>query len=215
MNIGRYRFSLPLDWQEADAGLKRRHAIGNVQVSDSAVDTLNRTIEKVDASVKPLSADQIVSCGRQVLGDSPSDLKLPLCIFERFKTLALMDAMVKDFDWTIEDVSAYRVEVVLDYVKWHEELIPHDAPHIGHLDDAILVEASTGPLLPELENYTDYRRLRKIEAELQGKPLHEFRYRRDDWLESREAERALIAYQREQGLSSFLSGFEVRLFKVH
>lgn len=215
MNVGRYRFSLPLDWQETENGLKRRHAIGNVLVSDSAVDTLNRTIEKVDAGVQPLTADQIVSCGRQVLSETPSDLKLPLCIFERFKTLALMDAMVKDFDWTIEDVSAYRVEVVLDYVKRHEELIPHDAPHIGHLDDAILVQASTATLLPELENYSDYRRLRKIEAELQGKPLNEFRYRREDWLESREAERAFIAYQREQGLSSFLSGFEVRLFKVH
>ncbi len=215
MNIGRYRFSLPLDWQEAEKGLKRRHAIGNVLVSDSAVDQLNETINKVDGSIRPLTPDQIVSCGRQVVYESHDDLKLPLCILERFKTLALMDTMTKDFDWKIEDVAAYRVEVALDYVKRHEELIPHDAPGIGHLDDAILVESSRMSLFPELECYVDYRRLRKLEAGLQGKSWHEFRFSRDNWLESREAEQALIRYHREQGRSSFLNGLEVRMFKIH
>jgi hypothetical protein len=69
--------------------------------------------------------------------------------------------------------------------------------------------------LPELECYVDYRRLRKIEAGLQGKTWHEFRFSRENWLESREAEQALIKYHREQGRSSFLNGLEVRMFKIH
>jgi hypothetical protein len=215
MNVGRYRFGLPLDLNGTETGLKRRHLIGDVQISESAVDQLNQTINKLDGSAKPLTPDQIVSCGRQVVFESSDDTKLPLCILERFKTLALMDTMAKDFDWKIEDVAAYRVEVALDYVKRHEELIPHDAPGIGHLDDAILVESSRMSLLPELECYVDYRRLRKIEAGLQGKSWHEFRFSRENWLESREAEKALIKYHREQGMSSFLNGLEVRMFKIH
>ncbi len=215
MNVGRYRFGLPLDLNGTATGLKRRHGIGDVQISESAVDQLNETINKLDGSIRPLTPDQIVSCGRQVVFESQDDLKLPLCILERFKTLALMDTMAKDFDWKIEDVAAYRVEVALDYVKRHEELIPHDAPGIGHLDDAILVESSRMSLFPELECYVDYRRLRKLEAGLQGKSWHEFRFSRDNWLESREAEQALIKYHREQGRSSFLNGLEVRMFKIH
>jgi len=215
MNLGRYRFGLPLDLNATDTGFKRRHVIGDVQISESAVDQFNETINKLDGSIRPLTPDQIVSCGRQVVFESHDDLKLPLCILERFKTLALVDTMAKDFDWKIEDVAAYRVEVALDYVKRHEELIPHDAPGIGHLDDAILVESSRMSLLPELECYVDYRRLRKLEAGLQGKSWHEFRFSRENWLESREAEQALIKYHREQGRSSFLNGLEVRMFKIH
>jgi uncharacterized membrane protein YkvA (DUF1232 family) len=123
--------------------------------------------------------------------------------------------MVKDGDWDIEDLAAYKIEVLLDYVKLHEELIPHNAPTIGHLDDAILVDASWQSLRSEIESYADYRRLRKLEADLQGKDLQEFRYNRSNWLESREAERALLKNQRDNGLASYFSQVEVRLFQVH
>jgi len=38
MNLGRYRFGLPLDLNATDTGFKRRHVIGDVQISESAVD---------------------------------------------------------------------------------------------------------------------------------------------------------------------------------
>ncbi|MFZ9310089.1 MAG: hypothetical protein ACO24O_01090 [Arenimonas sp.] len=215
MGVGLYKFGLPLEAADLQKGLNRRHEIGAVHISESAVGKLNDTIHEVDEHAAPLTPDQIVTCGRRVVFESHDNLKLPLCILERFKTLALMDTMVKDSDWKIEELAEYRVEVVLDYVRRHEELIPHDAPGIGHLDDAILVESSRMSLFPELECYVDYRRLRKIEAGLQGKSWHEFRFSRENWLESREAEQALLKFHREQGLSSFLNGLEVRLFKIH
>lgn len=215
MNIGQYKFELPLDWGSVENEMHRRHSIGQIEISDYAVDLLNQTIEKVDGCHLPLSTDQIASCGRQLQQESTADIKLPLCIFERFRTLALMDAMVKDFDWKIEDVASYRIEVILDYVKRHEELIPFNAPRVGHLDDVILVEAAKNTLTTELENYVDFRRLRKLEAYLQGMPLNAFTYYRENWLESRAAEQALIRNQRENGLSSYRSGLEVRIFKVH
>jgi hypothetical protein len=215
MSVGSYKFGLPLDAAGLEKNLNRRHEIGAVHISESAVGKLNDAIHEVDAQAAPLTPDQIVTCGRRVVFESHDNLKLPLCILERFKTLSLMDTMVKDSDWKIEELAEYRVEVVLDYVRRHEELIPHDAPGIGHLDDAILVESSRMSLFPELECYVDYRRLRKIEAGLQGKSWHEFRFSRENWLESREAEQALLKFHREQGLSSFLNGVEVRLFKIH
>ena len=215
MNVGQYKFELPLEWGCAKHEPNRRHSIGDIVVSDYAVDLLNQTIEKVDGCHLPLNADQIATCGRQIQEEALEGHKLPLCIYERFRTLALMDAMTKDFDWQIEDVASYRIEVILDYAKRHEELIPYDAPLVGHLDDAILVEAATNSLTNELENYIDYRRLRKLEAYLQGMPLSAFTYYRENWLESRAAEQAIIKNQRENGLSGYGSGLDVRMFKVH
>jgi uncharacterized membrane protein YkvA (DUF1232 family) len=217
MNANKFKSQLPLVWYEMELSTPhRRKNIGNVSVSDYAVEVLNDSISKIDDSYSSLSADQITSCGRQLLSSQVFSAQLPAsCILERFKTVGYLDRMVKDGDWDIEDLAAYKIDVLLDYVKLHEELIPHNAPMIGHLDDAILVEASWRSLREEIESYADYRRLRKLEADLQGKDLHEFRYNRQNWLESREAELALIRNQREQGLSSFCSNVEVRLFHVH
>ena len=217
MNANKYTSQLPLVWYEMELSTPhRRKNIGNVNVSDYAVDVLNDSISKIDDSYSSLSADQITSCGRQLLSSQVFSAQLPAsCILERFKTVGYLDRMVKDGDWDMEDLAAYKIEVLLDYVRLHEELIPHNTPMIGHLDDAILVEASWRTLREEIESYADYRRLRRLEASLQGKDLHEFRYNRQNWLESREAERALLKNQRERGLASFCSHVEVRLFHVH
>ncbi len=218
MNAIQFKNHLPLVWYEMEFSTPhRRRSIGNVSVSNFAVEVLNDSISKIDDSYSSLSADQITSCGRQLIcSRQVFNARLPAeCILERFKTVGFLDRMVKDGDWDIEDLAAYKIEVLLDYVKLHEELIPHDAPMIGHLDDAILVEASWRTLREEIESYADYRRLRKLEADLQGKDQHDFRYNRQNWLESREVERALLQNQRERGLSSFCSNVEVRLFHVH
>lgn len=217
MNAIQFKNKLPLVWYEMDFSTPhRRHSVGNVNVSNFAVEVLNESISKIDDTYSSLSADQITSCGRQLISSQVYSAQLPAsCILERFKTVGYLDRMVKDGDWDIEDLAAYKIEILLDYVKLHEELIPHDAPMIGHLDDAILVEASWRTLREEIESYADYRRLRKLESDLQGKDLREFHYNRQNWLESREAELALIKNQRERGLSSFCSNVEVRLFQVH
>ncbi len=217
MNAIQFKNHLPLIWYEMQLSTPhRRHSIGNINVSDFAVEVLNESISKIDDTYSSLSADQITSCGRQLLSSQVFSAQLPAsCILERFKTVGFLDRMVKDGDWDIEDLAAYKIEILLDYVKLHEELIPHDTPMIGHLDDAILMEASWRTLREEIESYTDYRRLRKLESDLQGKDLREFHYNRQNWLESREAELALIKNQRERGLSSFCNHVEVRLFHVH
>ena len=77
------------------------------------------------------------------------------------------------------------------------------------------MDAAWPSLHEEISSYADYRRLRKLEAELQGRPVQDFRYFRDDWLESREAEKALIRHQRQVGQSSYLSQVDIRIFRVH
>lgn len=218
MNLHEYKTGLPLVWYELDwHSPHRRTHLGQVGLSDAAVDVLNEAIYTIDDSYRSLTADQIASCGRKLLdGERAYTARMPAaCILERFKTIGFLDMMVKDGDWSIEDLAAYKIQVLLDYVKLHEELIPHDMPRVGHLDDAILMEASWNALREEIANYGDYRRLRKLEADLQGKPVQDFRYFRDNWLESREAEKALLRHQREVGLSSYLSAVDVRIFRVH
>ena len=218
MKVFEHKTELPIVWYEMAFSVPhRRNHLGNINLSDKAVEVLNEAIHKVDEHYCSLSADQIASCGRKLL-DSEQIVTASMpatCILERFKTVGFLDMMVKDGDWSIEDLAAYKIQVLLDYVKLHEELIPHDAPRIGHLDDAILVEASWKSLREEIASYADYRRLRKLEADLQGKSVQQFRYFRDNWLESREAEKALIRQQRDIGISSFVSQVDLRVFRVH
>jgi len=218
MNVHAYRTDLPLVWHQPEwPAPHRRNRLGELGLSEAAVDVLNEAINTIDGGCRPLTADLIASCGRKLLdGGTIHTARLPAdCILERFKTIGLLDMMVKDGDWRIEDLAAYRTQVLLDYVKLHEELIPHDAPCVGHLDDAILMDAAWRSLREEIVSYADYRRLRKLEAELQGRPVQDFRYFRDDWLESREAEKALIRHRREVALSSYVSRVEVGIFRVH
>lgn len=218
MKVFEFKTELPLVWYEMEyRSPHRRNQLGEIDLCESAVDALNEAIHKIDDSYSSLSADQIASCGRKLMDkEQVYHASLPAsCILERFKTAGFLDMMVKDGDWSIEDLAAYKIQILLDYVKLHEELIPHDAPRVGHLDDAILVEASWRSLREEIASYADYRRLRKLEADLQGKPVQTFRYFRDNWLESREAERALLKHQREVGLSSYANEVNLRIFRVH
>ncbi len=218
MKVFEFKTELPLVWYEMEyTNPHRRTQLGEIDLRDAAVDTLNEAISKIDDSYSSLTADQIASCGRELIGKQEIyNASLPAaCILERFKTAGFLDMMVKDGDWSIEDLAAYKIQVLLDYVKLHEELIPHDAPRVGHLDDAILVQASWRSLREEIASYADYRRLRKLEADLQGKPVQSFRYFRDNWLESREAEKALLKHQREVGMSSYASQVNLRVFRVH
>lgn len=218
MNVHEYRTDLPLVWQQSEwTAPHRRNHLGKLGLSEAAVDVLNEAISIIDGGCRPLTADMIASCGRKLLdGEKVDTAHLPAaCILERFKTIGFLDMMVKDGDWRVEGLAAVKTQVLLNYVKLHEELIPHDAPCVGHLDDAILMDAAWPSLHEEIFSYADYRRLRKLEAELQGKPVQDFRYFRDDWLESRAAEQALIRHRRDVALLSYVSRVEIRIFRVH
>ena len=192
---------LPVSWNQAQHEQRRRR-MGALLVEEAALQQFNDALRAADPLGRQLSADQICSAARK-LYEQASPLPVPESIFERLRCLALLRMMQSDGDWRMQPDVAAHVDAVLSYLYLRDDLIPHNAPVIGHLDDAILAEAAWPSLVPEVSDYLDFRRLRRMEAELRGLRAVQFHFNRDDWLTAREGERRWQERFRDQGLEHY------------
>ena len=208
------RLPLAVAWQEVENQQDRRSRAGNLQICNNSLDRFNNVLEITDPKRRQLSADQIATTARGVYAEN-NGLPIPVSIYERLRCIAAMNAMFKELDWEIEEVAAWRSATLLEYFKSREVLFPNNAPVVGYLDDAILMEAAWPELRGEVSNFYDYRRLRRIEAEGRGKQEKRFRFTRNDWLESRAIEEKLLAHVRRSGLGSFINSRSTPMFRVH
>lgn len=208
------RLPLPVAWQGVQNQLDRRSKAGNLQICDSSLDRFNTVLESTDPQRRHLSADQVATTARGILAQS-NGLPIPVSIYERLRCIAAMNAMYKDLDWEIEELAAWRSAALLQYFNSREVLFPNNAPVVGYLDDAILMEAAWPELRGEVTNFYDYRRLRRIQAEGRGKDEISYRFTRSDWLEAREIEQRLLAQVRRTGLGSFVETHSSPIFRVH
>lgn len=208
------RLPLPVAWQGMQNQLDRRTKAGHLQICNNSLDRFNNVLEVTDPQRRHLSADQVATTARLILSEH-NGLPIPVSIYERLRCMAAMNAMFKELDWEIEEVAAWRSATLLEYFKSREVLFPNNAPVVGYLDDAILMEASWPELSGEVGNFYDYRRLRRIEADGRGKEESRFRFTRRDWLECREIENRLQAQVRRTGLGSFIESRSAPMFWIH
>lgn len=208
------RVPLPVSWQATQNELDRRSKAGDLTICNNSLKKFNKVLEITDPLQRQLSADQIATTARHV-SKEPRGLPIPISIYERLRCIAAMHAMFKEIDWEIEEVAAWRSATLLEYFSAREVLFPNKTPIVGYLDDAILMEAAWPELFPEVSNFYDYRRLRRIEAEGRNRNVSQFRFTRRDWLESREIEHQLHAQVRKTGLGSFVMNNSIPLFRVH
>lgn len=204
---------LPVPWNQAQHEQRRRR-MGALLVDEPALQLFNDALQSADPLHRQLSADQICSAARR-LYEQASPLPVPESIFERLRWLALLHTMQVDDDWEIQSDAATPADTVLRYFFQRDDLIPHNAPVIGHLDDAILTDAAWPTLVPEVTDYLDYRRLRRLEAELRGLRPAQFHFNRNDWLEARDGEARWKEHLRRQGLGRYAETPVVDLFRVH
>src|SRR5690606_2900637 len=103
---------------------------------------------------------------------------------------------------------------VVGYVRGHDDLIPDQLPRVGRLDDAIVIDTAWPLLAAEVDEYLDYRRLRRIEAQLRGCTTRDFGFTREQCQQAFRAEAALAAHQRSVREHSYLPASTSR-FQVH
>ena len=205
---------LPVAWNGSENQQDRRSKAGNLHICNNSLERFNHVLEVTDPLRRQLSADQVATTARGVLAQH-NGLPIPINIYERLRCLAAMNSMFKELDWEIEELAAWRSATLLEYFKSREVLFPNNAPVVGYLDDAILMEAAWPELRGEVSNFYDYRRLRRIEAEGRSKDENHFRFTRRDWLECREIEQRLMAQVRRTGLNSFVETRSAPMFRIH
>lgn len=203
--------SSALESAAASAGVPaRRHAVGGYALDEHSMQQFNALMERLHHP--PLASDQLATAARDLyrLGG----ICCPEPIARRLAIASQIDRMLADHDWSPDRDALEPAQLVVDYLHGDHGLIPPYVPVVGHLDDAIVVDAAWPYLADEMADYLDYCRLRAIEASLRGGvwPPH---FSRTDWLQARRDEAALIDHCRRVGASSYVPEDAPARFAVH
>jgi uncharacterized membrane protein YkvA (DUF1232 family) len=192
----------------------RRKSIGQFRLNSLDLDRFNRLLGRLGRHQAPLIADQVVTAAREL--NKGTGQAEPPCIVQRVQIAKTVAEMVADAAWMASSASdsAVPARLVADYLQEPESLIPAWLPQIGRLDDAIVVETAWPRLAGEVDGYLDFRRLRRIEADLRGCAENEFRFDRNDWQEERRVEAALNAQRRAIRETSYLPA-PCAMFRIH
>lgn len=192
----------------------RRKSIGQFRLNSLDLDRFNRLLDRLGRCQAPLIADQVVTAARE-LNQKNSQVEPP-CIVQRVQRAETVAEMVADPAWMAASArdTALPARMVADYFQGPECLIPAWLPRVGRLDDAIVIDTAWPRLADEVDSYLDFRRLRRIEAELRGCAEDGFRFDRKDWLEGRRTEAALNAQRRAIREASYLPA-PCAMFRIH
>lgn len=192
----------------------RRKSIGQFRLNNLDLDRFNRLLGRLGRLQAPLVADQVVTAARELnQGNRQAE---PPCIVQRVRIAKTVAEMVADAAWMAASASdtAVPARLVAGYLHEPESLIPDWLPQVGRLDAAIVVETAWPRLADEVDGYLDFRRLRRIEADLRGCAENDFRFDREDWQEERRVEAALKVHRCAVRETSYLPA-PCAMFRIH
>ena len=195
--------------------LQRRHYAGPVELRSSAFFAFMRVAEELVQAPLALDADQL-ACSARWLLDRYAHQQWAPCVKARTHVIALLCALRAESNWRLPPEAAVLVQRMLAYHDRLEHAIPVTVPVLGHLDEAILLDAIWPNIRDDVREYVDFRRLRRLEAELRGVMPSRLAYTPQDWQASHEAEHGLQEAFRRSGLGRYTSDIrDVPRFQVH
>lgn len=199
--------------QPSPIGPGRRHCIDNFHLTAASVDRFNSLLARLGRRSAPLDCDRLATAARE-LRDHTVGAAEPACIVQRMNRLEAAARMLDDTQWEPIDDAGNVAALMVHYVNGRYQLLPNSLPTVGHLDDAIAVEAAWPSLQREVAAFLDYCRVRSLEASLRGRDTATFGFTRSDWEEARQAEFYLEKQRRCIRECSYLPQMEIR-FAVH
>ncbi|MFC3813997.1 hypothetical protein [Lysobacter sp. GCM10012299] len=205
--------SLPSILDVPFEGSGRRHNINGFDLRSADVDRFNGLLARLGRTQTPLDTDQLASAARELCDRSIHDFSPP-SIRQRLRRIAAVEQMVGDAQWEPANDAVDTAQLIVDYARSRDDLIPDWLPKVGRLDDAIVVDTAWPRLVAEVEDYLDYARLRSMEAQRRGCAVSAFEFSRKDWEQMRYEEAVYAEHERQIRESSYLPG-SVSMFRVH
>lgn len=132
----------------------------------------------------------------------------------RMRRAGEIRALLADEAWACDEVLRERMRTLVAYMDSRPGLIPDDAPVIGGLDDALLVDLAMEGLRGELDEYADFCRYRVGEAARLGIAPALLMLDRASWSAEREEELRLERQLRRIRKTPYAAGGHVEMFKV-
>lgn len=198
----------------APAQRARRHRIAGREPPGPTVDRFQSVARVLAARGEVPTLDGIASAARVLLQAHAGHAGVP-GIRQRRRYLQALRMLAREPGWQLAPEQAQRIELLERYACGEDRLVPDTVPVIGGLDTALLVDLAWPLLGPDAEAYLDFRRMRIEEALLRGQHPRDFPFDREQWLEARRAELALIAHVCDRGARSYVPPAPPALFTVH
>jgi hypothetical protein len=195
-------------YQGADPRRHRRHQVDGFDIDPVAVDRFNRVLRQFADTAPVLDADRLATAARELSSDARG--ATAACIRVRLFRVKAAQAMASDSHWEAPRDIVVLVHSLIDQIRRADHLLPERLPHVGHLDDALLVDAAWPRLHDETLAYADFHRLRRIACDACARD----QFDRDAWRRAQEDEDRLIRYEREAREGSYLAAAPAR-FAVH
>ena len=200
--------------QPSPIGPGRRHCIDNFHLTAASVDRFNALLARLGRRAAPLDCDRLATAARELRDRTAAGEAEPVCILQRMKRLEAAAQMLDDNQWEPVDDAGNLAALVIHYANGRYQLLPNSLPMVGHLDEAIAVEAAWPSMQDEVASFLDYCRVRSLEASLRGRDVGGFGFTRNDWEDARQAEYFLAKQRRCIREGSYLPQLETRFF-VH
>lgn len=179
----------------------RRQSIGGYVVAPQDLERFNALLARLGRS--PMAIDTLATAARRLTRPQASG-RPGGWIVKRLRRAVTIGLMAADPAWPLPGERASAADLVTRYLRDGNDLIPDVLPRIGRLDDALIVEAAWPVLASEVDDYLDYCRIRRTEAELRQCAESAFTFSRDDWHQASRAETAWIAHCRDASRRSYL-----------
>jgi hypothetical protein len=184
-----------------------------IDIQQPEVDRFNALARVLDQAMPALDIDQLAGVARRVLRTAATGGASPF-IQSRLRRAAEMRAMAADPQWDLAPDAGRRIADLLAYIDGPAGLFPRDAPAIGRLDAALLVDIALDGLRDELEDYAAFRRYRDAEALSRGLPPEATGIDRATWQRAREDELRLEQQLRRVRGASYRASAAERVFRV-
>jgi len=201
-----------LDTSAAQSGIFTPE-IASIEINGAALVRFNAVAASLAPGIKPMDLEQIAGVCRRVLRAAAKGAQSPF-VKVRLRRAAEMRAALADPGWSIEAPACDRVRELVAYMDDPAGLLPNDAPMIGRLDEALLVDMAMDGLRAELDDYADFCRYRQSETLRQGATPDGAGIDRAQWFQEREQERRLEQQLRRVRGSTYASGSIEKAFRV-
>ncbi|HEU4812722.1 MAG TPA: hypothetical protein VFS99_00625 [Xanthomonadaceae bacterium] len=206
--------SLPLPSMTALPGIpRRRHRVEGIELANGSLRRFREVANSLQSEMGPPEVDAL-ACAARRLTYQFSGMRRAPSIRLRLRALRALRTMASEDAWELAPAKKRQITLIADYAANQDRLVPDEAPVIGGLDDAVLVELAWPSLQVDLDDYFDFRRLRAEEAAMRRANPHDIRFDRADWIEAKSAERAWRAHVHRRGCTSYLDWQAPPVFRI-
>ncbi len=185
----------------------------SLHFSEADLRVFNDCAARIAPGTPALASEQIAAATRR-LARAVGEGNQSRFIQIRMRRAGEIRAILKDVAWAIEPALVGPMHDLIGYLDGPVALVPLDAPAVGGLDRALLVDIAMERLRAELDEYADFCRYRVAEAQRLGIPAESVAIDREGWALERSEELRLERLVRRGGAGYARGDGQPEMFRV-